>query len=49
VGALTALAFIPGVFWGYLYARRPNLLGVSLSHTAVGAYVFFVLGTTCAV
>lgn len=40
-----ALAFLPGVFWGYLYARRPNLLGVSLSHTAVGGYVFFILGT----
>lgn len=39
------LAFVPGVFWGYLYARRPNLLGVSLSHTAVGGFVFFVLGT----
>ncbi len=43
---LAALAFVPGIFWGYLYARRPNLLGVSLSHTAVGAYVFFVLGTS---
>lgn len=39
-----ALAFVPGIFWGFLYARRPNLLGVSLSHTVVGAYVFFILG-----
>lgn len=43
---LAALAFVPGVFWGYLYARRPNLLGVSLSHSVVGAYAFFVLGTS---
>jgi CRP-like cAMP-binding protein len=45
---LAALAFVPGVFWGYLFARRPNLLGVSLSHTVVGVYVFFVLGTSAA-
>jgi membrane protease YdiL (CAAX protease family) len=39
-----AFAFVPGLFWGWLYARRPNLVGVTLSHVAVGAYVFFVLG-----
>ncbi len=39
-----AAAFIPGVFWGWLYARRPNLAGVALSHIAVGTYVFFIMG-----
>jgi CRP-like cAMP-binding protein len=39
-----ALAFVPGVFWGWLFARRPNLVGVTLSHVAVGGYVFFILG-----
>ena len=39
-----ALAFIPGLFWGWLFARRRNLAGVTLSHIAVGAYVFFVMG-----
>jgi membrane protease YdiL (CAAX protease family) len=40
--ALTA--FVPGLFWGWLYARQHNLAGVTLSHVAVGGYVFFVLG-----
>jgi CRP-like cAMP-binding protein len=39
-----ALAFIPGVYWGWLFARRPNLVGVTLSHVLVGGYVFFVMG-----
>ena len=38
------VAIIPGLFWGWLYSRRPNLLGVSLSHIVVGGYAFFVLG-----
>ena len=39
-----ALAFLPGLFWGWLFARRRNLLGVTLSHVAVGGFVFFILG-----
>jgi membrane protease YdiL (CAAX protease family) len=39
-----ALAFVPGLFWGWLFARNPNLVGVTLSHAAVGGYVFFILG-----
>ena len=39
-----SLAFLPGVFWGWLFERRPNLAGVTLSHCLVGGYVFFVLG-----
>lgn len=39
-----AAAFLPGLFWGWLYTRRPNLAGVALSHIAVGCYVFFVMG-----
>lgn len=39
------LALVPGLFWGWLYSRRPNLVGVSLSHLVVGGYVFFILGT----
>lgn len=37
-------ALIPGLFWGWLFSRQPNLAGVWLSHVAVGSYVFFVLG-----
>jgi hypothetical protein len=38
------LAFVPGLFWGWLFARRPNLIGPILSHVAVGAFVFFIMG-----
>jgi CRP-like cAMP-binding protein len=38
-------AFGPGVVWGLLYAKRPHVLGVTLSHVVTGSYVFFVLGT----
>jgi hypothetical protein len=38
------LAFLPGLLWGILYSRRKNLAGVTLSHIAVGGYVFFILG-----
>ncbi|MEM9692999.1 MAG: cyclic nucleotide-binding domain-containing protein [Myxococcota bacterium] len=38
------LAFLPGLYWGWLFARRRNLAGVTLSHIAVGACGFFILG-----
>jgi hypothetical protein len=38
------LTFIPGLFWGLLFARRRHLVGPCLSHFVVGAFVFFVLG-----
>ncbi len=39
-----AVALLPGLVWGWMFDRRPNLGGVILSHVVVGAYVFFVLG-----
>ncbi len=39
-----AMAFIPGLFWGWMFHRKRHLLGVTLSHFAIGAFVFFVLG-----
>lgn len=41
-----AAAFVPGLFWGWLFSRRRNLVGPVLSHFAVGAFVFFVLGVS---
>jgi CRP/FNR family transcriptional regulator, cyclic AMP receptor protein len=38
------LAFLPGIFWGVLFERRRNIVGVALSHFVVGGFVFFVLG-----
>ncbi len=39
-----AVVLLPGILWGWMFARRRNLAGVILSHVVVGAYVFFVLG-----
>jgi membrane protease YdiL (CAAX protease family) len=41
-----SLAFVPGIFWGWLFWRRRNLIGPVLSHFVVGAFVFFVLGVS---
>jgi len=41
-----ALAFLPGLYWGWMFSRQKNLVGVTLSHVAVGAYVFFLLGVS---
>lgn len=35
--------FIPGLFWGWMYARHGSLLGVCLSHSLVGLWVTGVL------
>lgn len=41
---LALLVFIPGLFWGWLYARHRTLIGVSLSHLLIGGWAFFVVG-----
>lgn len=41
-----AFAFVPGLFWGWLFMRRPHLIGPALSHFVVGAFVFFILGVS---
>lgn len=40
------LAFIPGIFWGWLYARQNSLVGVSISHIMIGVWVIFITGFT---
>lgn len=40
------LAFLPGLFWGWMFSRRRNLAGPTLSHFVVGGFVFFVLGVS---
>jgi CRP-like cAMP-binding protein len=37
-------AFVPGLFWGWLFERQRSLLGVSVSHALVGVWALFVLG-----
>jgi len=38
------IVYLPGLFWGWLYARHRNLVGVSISHQLVGAWALFVVG-----
>jgi len=40
------LALIPGIAWGFLYARHRTLIGVTISHIIVGVTVIFLLGIT---
>ncbi len=38
------LVLIPGIFWGWLYARQKTLVGVSVSHIFIGVWMVFVVG-----
>jgi CRP-like cAMP-binding protein len=42
-GLLAVLVFITGLFWGWLYSRHRNLLGVSISHILIGWWGLFIL------
>ncbi|MBU8907928.1 CPBP family glutamic-type intramembrane protease [Desertibacillus haloalkaliphilus] len=45
IGLVFALAaFIPGLYWGWLFARQRSLVGVSISHMLIGIWVLFLLG-----
>lgn len=37
-------SFIPGLFWGWLFARQRSLIGVAVSHSLIGLWALFVLG-----
>lgn len=37
-------AFIPGLFWGWLYARQRSLMGVGISHVLLGVWAAFIVG-----
>jgi membrane protease YdiL (CAAX protease family) len=36
--SLTAMSFFGGLLWGWLYSRRPTLLGVTVSHVLLGIW-----------
>lgn len=42
-GLFGAIVFVPGLFWGWLYSRQQNLIGVSLSHILIGWTALFFL------
>ncbi len=37
------MAFLPGLFWGWLFVRHRSIVGVSISHAMIGAYSIFAL------
>ena len=37
-------AFVPGLFWGWMFAKQRSLVGVTISHTVVGVWAIFVVG-----
>jgi CRP-like cAMP-binding protein len=38
------VTFLPGLFWGWLYARHGTLVGVCVSHIILGLWTVFVVG-----
>jgi hypothetical protein len=38
------MAFLPGLFWGWLYSRTRSLLSPFISHSLIGFWALFVLG-----
>jgi CRP/FNR family transcriptional regulator, cyclic AMP receptor protein len=41
---LAVVAFVAGLFWGWLYARQRALAGVSVSHVLLGFWAFEMVG-----
>src|SRR3990167_8587025 len=41
---IAILSFVGGIFWGWLFHRQKNLIGVSISHAMIGLWVFWFLG-----
>jgi len=37
-------AFVPGLFWGWMFAKQRSLVGVMVSHVVLGLWAFFALG-----
>jgi membrane protease YdiL (CAAX protease family) len=42
--AFAVATFIPGLFWGWIFARTNSLLPVSLSHFLIGGAGIFLFG-----
>lgn len=41
---LMALTFPAGLVWGFLFAKKPSIIGPAVSHAILGAYLFvFIL------
>lgn len=42
--SFSALTFIPGLFWGWLFHKQRSLIGVCVSHILLGVWVLFIIG-----
>ncbi len=42
--AFAIASFLPGIFWGWLFARTHSLLAVSVSHVMIGGAGIFLFG-----
>jgi membrane protease YdiL (CAAX protease family) len=40
---MAVIIFFPGLYWGWLFARHNNLIGVCISHALWGVSAFFIL------
>lgn len=40
-------AFVPGLFWGWMFAKQRSLIGVVVSHLVLGLWAMFALGLLC--
>lgn len=40
----SVMVFVPGLLWGWLYARHRTLVGVTVSHALCGIFGFFIVG-----
>lgn len=43
---LGLVVMVPGLFWGWLYAKQKTLVGVIVSHLIVGLWALFAVGLT---
>jgi membrane protease YdiL (CAAX protease family) len=43
-GTFALAAFIPGVFWGWIFARTNSLLAAAISHFLIGGAAIFLFG-----
>jgi CRP-like cAMP-binding protein/membrane protease YdiL (CAAX protease family) len=41
--------FVPGLFWGWMFARQRSLIGVAISHVLIGLWGIFALGLTATI
>lgn len=37
-------AFVPGLFWGWLFSRQRSLVGAAVSHTLIGVWALYIVG-----